>query len=120
MTASFGTLLLLAGSKGRRYARCPTLPFTCTSRWAGRKARPLILKLGRAKFCASVKALLNGVIEKHTKMTPVDIEKYTDRDSYMTAEQAVQLGVVDEIAPMDAEKLQDICKEINELLNSEF
>ncbi len=108
MTASFGTLLLLAGSKGRRYA-LPNATIHMHQPLGGAQGQATDIEI-QAREILRLKALLNGVIEKHTKMTPADIEKYTDRDSYMTAEQAVALGVVDEIAPMDADKIKMFAK----------
>jgi ATP-dependent Clp protease protease subunit len=104
MTASFGTLLLLAGTKGRRYA-LPHATIHMHQPLGGAQGQATDIEI-QAREILRLKALLNGVIEKHTKMTQADIERYTDRDYYMTAEHAVNLGVVDEVASMDEEKLK--------------
>lgn len=104
VTASFGTLLLLAGTKGRRYA-LPNATIHMHQPLGGAQGQATDIEI-QAREILRLKALLNGIIERHTKMGPVDIEKYTDRDNYMTPSLALELGVVDEIAPMDAEKLK--------------
>ena len=47
-----------------------------------------------------------GLILEHTNMTMEQIEKYTDRDFYMTAEKARELGVVDMVTEMNQNKLK--------------
>lgn len=104
VTASFGTLLLLAGSKGRRYA-LPNATIHMHQPLGGAQGQATDIEI-QAREILRLKSLLNGIIERHTVMSKADIERYTDRDYYMTPTLAAELGVVDEIAPMDAAKVQ--------------
>ena len=61
-----------------------------------------------AREILRLKALLNGVIMQHTNMDASMIEKYTDRDSYLTAEKAKELGIIDEVTPLSAIKMKQL------------
>jgi ATP-dependent Clp protease, protease subunit len=104
MTASFGTLLLLAGTKGKRYA-LPNSTIHMHQPLGGVQGQASDIEI-EAREILRLKKLLNGIIEKHTVMTPELIERYTDRDFYMTSEKAKELGLIDVVADMNAAKLQ--------------
>jgi ATP-dependent Clp protease protease subunit len=112
MTASFGTLLLLAGSKGKRYA-LPHATIHMHQPLGGAQGQASDIEIA-AREILRLKSLLNGVIMKHTNMDATMIEKYTDRDSYLTAEKAKELGIVDEVTPMSELKLKQL-RQIAEL-----
>lgn len=96
MTASFGTVLLTAGAKGRRYA----LPNATIH-----MHQPLIGGGGisgqasdleiQAKEILRLRDRLNGILAHHTGQTVEQIQSDTDRDRYFTAQQAVDYGLID-------------------------
>lgn len=106
MTASFGTLLLLAGSKGKRYA-LPNSTIHMHQPLGGVQGQASDIEI-EAREILRLKKLLNVIIEKHTVMTPELIERYTDRDFYMTSEKAKELGLIDIVADMNAGKMQQL------------
>jgi ATP-dependent Clp protease protease subunit len=102
MTASFGTLLLLAGTKGKRYA-LPNATIHMHQPLGGVQGQASDIEI-EAREILRMKSLLNGIIQKHTVMTPEQIERYTDRDFYMTADKAKELGLIDTVAEMNGTK----------------
>jgi ATP-dependent Clp protease protease subunit len=104
MTASFGTLLLLAGTKGKRYA-LPNATIHMHQPLGGVQGQASDIEI-EAREILRLKSLLNNIILKHTFMTPEQIEKYTDRDFYMTADKAKELGLIDTVAEMNQVKLK--------------
>ena len=104
MTASFGSILLLAGTKGKRYA-LPSATIHLHQPLGGVQGQASDIEI-EAREILRMKSLLNGIIQKHTVMTPEQIERYTDRDFYMTAEKAKELGLIDLIGEMNATKLK--------------
>jgi ATP-dependent Clp protease protease subunit len=104
MTASFGTLLLLAGTKGKRYA-LPNATIHMHQPLGGVQGQASDIEI-EAREILRMKSLLNSIIQRHTVMTPEQIERYTDRDFYMTADKAKELGLIDSIAEMNQNKLK--------------
>lgn len=104
MTASFGTILLMAGTKGRRYA-LPNATIHMHQPLGGVQGQASDIEI-EAREILRLKALLNGIIVKHTNMPADQVERYTDRDFYMTAERAKELGVIDAVAEMNQAKLK--------------
>ncbi len=104
MTASFGTILLMAGTKGRRYA-LPNATIHMHQPLGGVQGQASDIEI-EAREILRLKALLNGIIVKHTNISADQVERYTDRDFYMTAERAKELGVIDAVAEMNQAKLK--------------
>ncbi len=104
MTASFGSILLLAGTKGKRYA-LPNATIHLHQPLGGVQGQASDIEI-EAREILRMKSLLNGIIQRHTVMTPEQIERYTDRDFYMTAEKARELGLIDSIGEMNPSKLK--------------
>jgi ATP-dependent Clp protease, protease subunit len=104
MTASFGTLLLLSGTKGKRYA-LPNATIHMHQPLGGVQGQASDIEI-EAREILRLKSLLNNIILKHTNMTLEQIEKYTDRDFYMTADKAKDLGVVDMVTEMNQSKMK--------------
>ena len=104
MTASFGTLLLLAGTKGKRYA-LPNATIHMHQPLGGVQGQASDIEI-EAREILRLKTLLNNLILKHTNMTIEQIEKYTDRDFYMTADKAKDLGVVDMVTELNQAKVK--------------
>ena len=98
MAMSFGALLLAAGTKGKRYA----LPHARVM-----IHQPLIGGEGisgqatdiaiEAKEILANRARLNEILAKHTGQTVQQIEKDTERNFYMEAEEARKYGIIDEV-----------------------
>jgi len=94
-TASMGTVLLAAGTKGRRYA----LPHaTIHMHPAGGSARGPAPDVERQiKELMRMQDLLRGLLAKHTGQPLERIINDFDRDYFMSAEEAVQYGIIDEV-----------------------
>lgn len=104
MTASFGTLLLLAGTKGKRYA-LPNATIHMHQPLGGVQGQASDIEI-EAREILRLKTLLNSIIARHTGMTQEQVERYTDRDFYMTADKAKDLGLIDTVADVNAAKLK--------------
>ncbi|HMD89845.1 MAG TPA: ATP-dependent Clp protease proteolytic subunit [Anaerolineaceae bacterium] len=95
VTASFGTVLLTAGSKGQRYA-LPNATIHIHQPLGGAQGQATEIEI-QAKEILRLKARLNEIMSAHTGQ-PLDvIVRDTQRDFYMNAEQAVQYGLVDHV-----------------------
>ncbi|ADO74930.1 ATP-dependent Clp endopeptidase proteolytic subunit ClpP [Stigmatella sp. ncwal1] len=93
--ASMGALLLLAGSKGKRYA-LPNARIMIHQPLGGAQGQATDIDI-QAKEILRLKAYLNGIIVKHTGHTIERIEKDTERDYFMSADDARQYGIIDEV-----------------------
>jgi ATP-dependent Clp protease protease subunit len=93
--ASMGALLLLAGSKGKRYA-LPNARIMIHQPLGGAQGQATDIDI-QAKEILRLKAYLNGLIVKHTGHTIERVEKDTERDYFMSAEDARQYGIIDEV-----------------------
>jgi ATP-dependent Clp protease protease subunit len=105
MAASMSTVLLAAGTKGKRFA----LPNSRVmihqpSGGAGGQAADIAIA---AREILRWKRTLNETLSRHTGKTPEQVEKDSDRDYYMTAEEAKAYGLVDHVvaSTRDAAKL---------------
>jgi len=95
VTASFGTVLLTAGTKGRRFA-LPHSTVHMHQPLGGAQGQATDIEIA-ARQILRQKAILNGILAKHTGQSLEVIERDTDRDIYMDARQAVEYGLVDQI-----------------------
>jgi ATP-dependent Clp protease, protease subunit len=95
VTASFGTVLLTAGTKGRRYA-LPNATIHMHQPLGGAQGQATDIAI-QAKQIMRLKSLLNDVMSKHTGQPLEVIERDLDRDYYLDAKQAVEYGLVDQI-----------------------
>ena len=95
VTASFGTVLLTAGTKGRRYA-LPNATIHMHQPLGGAQGQATDIAI-QAKQIMRLKSLLNDVMAKHTGQPLEVIERDLDRDYYLDAKQAVEYGLVDQI-----------------------
>ncbi|MGQ0603710.1 MAG: ClpP family protease, partial [Anaerolineales bacterium] len=94
LTASFGTILLMAGT-AKRYA-LPNATIHLHQPLGGVQGQATDIEIA-AKEILRNRDLLNAIIKKHTKMTDAQIKDYTDRDFWMTPQLATELGLVDEV-----------------------
>lgn len=107
MTASFGTVLLTAGTKGRRFA-LPSATIHMHQPWSsggGGQASDIEIQ---AREILRQRDLLNKILAERTGQPLDRIEEDTDRDRYMTAEKAVEYGLIDDVLnPPDKDKNDD-------------
>ncbi|MBO9368825.1 MAG: ATP-dependent Clp protease proteolytic subunit [Chloroflexi bacterium] len=95
VTASFGTVLLTAGTKGRRYA-LPHATIHMHQPLGGAQGQAVDIEI-QARQILRLKALLNEILSKHTGQPLEVIERDTDRDFYLDAKAAVEYGIVDQV-----------------------
>jgi len=95
VTASFGTVILTAGTKGRRYA-LPNATIHMHQPLGGAQGQATDIEI-QAKQIMRLKSLLNGMMAKHTGQPLEVIERDLDRDYYLDARQAVDYGLVDQV-----------------------
>ncbi len=95
VTASFGTVLLAAGTKGQRYA-LPHATIHMHQPLGGARGQATDIEI-QAKEILRLKAQLNKILSFHTGQPLEVIERDTDRDFYMSAREAVQYGLVDQV-----------------------
>ena len=91
--ASMGAVLLAAGAAGKRYA-LPNSRIMIHQPWGGAEGTAADIEI-HAKEILRLKAMLNGILARHTKQTLKRIEKDTERDFFMGADEAVSYGLVD-------------------------
>jgi ATP-dependent Clp protease protease subunit len=95
VTASFGTVLLAAGTKGHRYA-LPNATIHMHQPLGGAQGQATDIEI-QAKQILRLKALLLGIMAKHTGQPLEVIERDSDRDYYLEAKNAVEYGLVDQV-----------------------
>ena len=95
VTASFGTVLLAAGTKGHRYT-LPHATIHMHQPLGGAKGQASDIEI-QAKEILRLKTRLNEIIADSTGQKLEVIEKDTERDFYLDAQQAVEYGLVDKI-----------------------
>ena len=102
VTASFGTVLLTAGTKGRRFA-LPNATIHMHQPLGGAQGQATDIEIA-AKQILLLKSKLNDIMAKHTGQTLEVIVHDTDRDFYMSAQQAVEYGLVDQVLVVPEKK----------------
>ena len=95
MAASMGAVLLCAGAKGKRYA-LPNSDIMIHQVSGGAQGQASDVER-QVLFMFNLKKRLNKIIAHHTGQTVEQVEKDADRDYYMTAEEAKNYGLVDEV-----------------------
>ena len=95
VTASFGTVLLTAGTKGRRFA-LPHATIHMHQPLGGAQGQATDIEIA-ARQILRQKAILNDILSKSTGQPLEVIERDTDRDFYLDANGAVEYGLVDEV-----------------------
>ena len=92
---SMGSLLLTAGTKGKRYC-LPNARVMIHQPLGGFQGQASDIQI-HAQEILQVKSRLNNILAMHTGQDISVIEKDTDRDNFMSAEKAVEYGLVDAI-----------------------
>jgi ATP-dependent Clp protease protease subunit len=100
--ASFGTVLLCAGTKGKRYA-LPNATIHMHQPMGGVQGQASDIAI-HAKEIIRLQEKLNHIIANHTGQAFDKVAKDTDRDFFLSAEQAVEYGIVDEILKKEERK----------------
>jgi len=95
IAASMGAVLLAAGSKGKRFI-LPNAEVMIHQIMGGAEGQATDIKI-RAEHILRLRDRLNKILAKHTDQEMGKIEKDTDRDYFMTAEEALKYGIVDKI-----------------------
>ncbi|MFA5793607.1 MAG: ATP-dependent Clp endopeptidase proteolytic subunit ClpP [Candidatus Brocadiia bacterium] len=93
--SSMGAVLLAAGTKGKRQA-LPHARIMMHQPWGGAQGDAMDIKI-QAEEIIKLKNKLNLIISKHTGQPLERIEKDTDRDYFMSAQEAKDYGLVDEV-----------------------
>ncbi len=94
-TASFGTVLLAAGTKGHRYA-LPNATIHIHQPLGGAQGQASDIEI-QAREILRLRKLLNEILMKHTGQPEEVIIRDTERDYYLGADQAVEYGLVDQV-----------------------
>jgi ATP-dependent Clp protease protease subunit len=95
LAASMGTILLTAGTKGRRFA-LPNATIHLHQPLGGVQGQATDIEI-EAREILRLRDLLNTILKKHAGLGDEEILRYTDRNFYMTAPQAQELGIIDRV-----------------------
>ena len=95
MAASMGAFLLSAGAKGKRIA-LPHSEIMIHQPLGGAQGQASDIKI-RADLILRTRDMLNKILAENTGNSIEQIERDTDRDNFMTAEQALEYGLIDKI-----------------------
>jgi ATP-dependent Clp protease protease subunit len=102
LAASMGTVLLCAGTKGKRYA-LPNSTIHLHQAVGGAQGQAADIEIA-AREIMRLQETIRNIIAKHTGQPVEKIAHDTDRDFYLSAEQAVEYGIIDEILSRPAKK----------------
>ncbi len=95
LAASMGAFLLSGGTKGKRFA-LPNSEIMIHQPLGGAQGQASDIEI-QAKHIKNIKNKLNKILSENTGKTIKEIEKDTDRDNFMSAEEAKEYGLIDEI-----------------------
>ena len=95
MAASMGAFLLSAGAKGKRFA-LPNSEIMIHQPLGGAKGQATDIKI-QAELILRTRDRLNAILAKNTGKTVEQVAIDTERDNYMTAEQALAYGLIDKV-----------------------
>jgi ATP-dependent Clp protease protease subunit len=93
--ASMGAVLLAAGAKGRRFS-LPNARIMIHQPWGGAEGKASDIEI-TAREILRLKEKLNEILSSHSGKKMADVVKDTDRDHFMSAEEAKEWGIVDEV-----------------------
>ncbi len=93
--ASMGAVLLTAGAKGKRYA-LPHARIMIHQPWGGAEGKASDIEI-TAREILRLKDILNGILAQHAGKKMADVVKDTDRDHFMSAEEAKDWGLIDKV-----------------------
>ena len=93
--ASMGAVLLTAGAKGKRFA-LPNARIMIHQPWGGAEGKASDIEI-TAREIIRLKARLNEILAEHAGRNLEDVVRDTDRDHFMSAEEAREWGLIDEV-----------------------
>ena len=93
--ASMGAVLLTAGAKGKRHA-LPNARIMIHQPWGGAEGKASDIEI-TAREILRLKEILNGILAKHSGQKVEDVVRDTDRDHFMSAEDACAWGLIDKV-----------------------
>jgi len=99
---SGAALILAAGTKGKRFA-LPHAQIMLHQPWGGIGGQAADIKI-QAEEILKTKAMINGILAEHTGQSLEKIQAETERDRYMSAEEAREYGLIDEVLAVSEEK----------------
>jgi ATP-dependent Clp protease protease subunit len=102
MAASMGSFLLTAGEKGKRFA-LPNAEIMIHQPLGGAQGQATEIEIA-ARHILATRERLNKILSERTGQPIEVIERDTDRDNFMTAQEAKDYGLIDEI--MESNKLK--------------
>jgi ATP-dependent Clp protease protease subunit len=100
--ASMGAFLLSSGEKGKRYA-LPHARIMIHQPLGGAQGQATDIQI-QAEEILRMKAELNGILAKNTGQTVKQVEKDTDRDNFMSAAEAQEYGMIDQVLKKNDKK----------------
>ncbi|MBL5980750.1 Clp protease [Petrotoga sp. HWH.PT.55.6.1] len=99
--ASMGAVLLAAGAKGKRYS-LPYSRIMIHQPWGGAEGTAIDIQI-HAREILRLKDDLNNILSKHTGQSLEKIEKDTERDFFMNAQEALNYGLIDKVITTKSE-----------------
>jgi len=93
--ASMGAVLLAAGAPGKRYA-LPNARIMIHQPLGGAQGQATDINI-QAQEIMRIKQILNEILANHSGRSIAELERDTDRDNFMSAAQAVEYGLIDEV-----------------------
>ncbi len=100
LAASMASVLLAAGKKGKRFA-LPNSEIMIHQVMGGAEGQASDIKI-RAEHILKIKDRMNRILAAHTGQKIATVEKDSDRDHFMTAQEAVDYGIIDKIIGLKA------------------
>lgn len=95
LSASMGALLLAAGSKGKR-AALPNSRIMIHQPWGGVQGQVTDIEIHTREMVTN-REMLNRILSEHTGQTLEKIQKDTDRNYFMSSQEAKEYGLIDEV-----------------------
>jgi ATP-dependent Clp protease protease subunit len=102
---SGGAIILAAGAKGKRFA-LPHAKVMLHQPWGGVSGQASDIKIQAEEILKS-KAMINEILSKHTGQSIEKIQSETERDRYMSAQEACEYGLIDEVLKEPEEKKKE-------------
>ncbi|MDP7050886.1 MAG: ATP-dependent Clp protease proteolytic subunit [Verrucomicrobiota bacterium] len=93
--ASMGAVLLAGGTKGKRFS-LPNANIMVHQLLGGAEGQATDMEI-RVRHMLDLKKRLNGILSKHTGKSIKEVDKACDRDNFMSAQEAKDFGLVDEV-----------------------
>jgi ATP-dependent Clp protease protease subunit len=95
MAASMGAVVLTGGTKGKRYS-LPNSEILIHQPWGGFQGQASDLEI-HAKHIVKTRERLNDILMRHSGQNIETIQRDTDRDNFMSASEAKEYGLIDEV-----------------------